>query len=337
MARAHADFQAKCPDQYLCPITYEIMKDPVITSGGFTYERSAIENWFALGHQKDPLTNAPLANKNLTPNHTLKSLIEEWKADQKKKAEDAKAQESKRVSAPRLPVQTPSSHVRTYDISLDIYVEDIPPRELKDMSLQELERIEIGLDTMSIDMQVSIQNSFRDSKESLSPSDAFLQAVKSGSVLEAKKYFNRQVNREIRDAETGETLLIIATKARNILMMKFLCEDVKVDINAFDLSHDTALFYAIRNRDEAGAKLLLSRGANSFSVKHEGVSLHTLGRTAFDEWSQWPRPSAPNAQHSFHQAAVQSERLQQPQRQGSRISHREVPESEWISSLRRYC
>lgn len=31
---------------YLCPITTEVMDDPVIAADGYTYERSAIEEWF---------------------------------------------------------------------------------------------------------------------------------------------------------------------------------------------------------------------------------------------------------------------------------------------------
>ena len=33
------------PDEYLCPITTEIMTDPVTTLDGFTYERAAIAEW----------------------------------------------------------------------------------------------------------------------------------------------------------------------------------------------------------------------------------------------------------------------------------------------------
>jgi hypothetical protein len=35
------------PDDYLCPITQEIMLDPVITEDGETYERKAIQDWFS--------------------------------------------------------------------------------------------------------------------------------------------------------------------------------------------------------------------------------------------------------------------------------------------------
>ena len=31
---------------FLCPITQEVMTDPVLTSDGYTYERDAIEHWY---------------------------------------------------------------------------------------------------------------------------------------------------------------------------------------------------------------------------------------------------------------------------------------------------
>ena len=33
------------PDDYVCPITTEIMTEPVTTVDGFTYERTAITEW----------------------------------------------------------------------------------------------------------------------------------------------------------------------------------------------------------------------------------------------------------------------------------------------------
>lgn len=37
------------PHHFLCPITHDIMKDPVKCSDGFTYERRAINEWFLSG------------------------------------------------------------------------------------------------------------------------------------------------------------------------------------------------------------------------------------------------------------------------------------------------
>ena len=65
------------PDDYVCPITFEPMTDPVMCADGFSYERSAIENWLR-GHDTSPKTNLQLAHTNVTPNNTLRAAINTW-------------------------------------------------------------------------------------------------------------------------------------------------------------------------------------------------------------------------------------------------------------------
>ena len=64
------------PDEFYCPISFEVMDDPVSDAEGNTYERRVIEQWLA-SHDVSPLSNAPLAHKHLAPNRALKKLIEE--------------------------------------------------------------------------------------------------------------------------------------------------------------------------------------------------------------------------------------------------------------------
>lgn len=66
------------PDEYLCPITREVMKDPVIAEDGYTYERSAIVGWMEKGKTTSPMTNGLLNTKQLTPNRSLKMLIQRY-------------------------------------------------------------------------------------------------------------------------------------------------------------------------------------------------------------------------------------------------------------------
>ncbi|KAJ6418857.1 hypothetical protein OIU84_002101 [Salix udensis] len=64
---------------FFCPITQDVMADPVETSSGKTYERSAIEKWFTEGQKVCPLTFTTLDTSVLRPNITLRRSIEEWK------------------------------------------------------------------------------------------------------------------------------------------------------------------------------------------------------------------------------------------------------------------
>lgn len=64
---------------FYCPITGDVMVDPVETSSGQTFERNAIEKLLADGNTLCPLTRMPLDTSVLRPNKTLRQSIEEWK------------------------------------------------------------------------------------------------------------------------------------------------------------------------------------------------------------------------------------------------------------------
>jgi len=61
-------------EQLTCPITMELMRDPVITADGHTYERSAIQSWMQT-NVTSPLTGEPLEHHILTPNHIVRGLL----------------------------------------------------------------------------------------------------------------------------------------------------------------------------------------------------------------------------------------------------------------------
>ncbi len=68
------------PNECFCPITQEIMEDPVMAQDGHTYERSAIQRWFDMGKRISPKTGARLLSTELILNHTMRSLIQDLKA-----------------------------------------------------------------------------------------------------------------------------------------------------------------------------------------------------------------------------------------------------------------
>uniref|UniRef100_A0ACD5UAU1 Uncharacterized protein n=1 Tax=Avena sativa TaxID=4498 RepID=A0ACD5UAU1_AVESA len=73
--------QVDVPSYFLCPISMEIMRDPVTLSSGITYDRESIERWvFTDGHGECPMTKQQLgvSDREPTPNHTLRRLIQGW-------------------------------------------------------------------------------------------------------------------------------------------------------------------------------------------------------------------------------------------------------------------
>ncbi|KAG5067839.1 hypothetical protein GLYMA_01G022600v4 [Glycine max] len=69
------------PSVFLCPILQEVMKNPHVAADGFSYELEAIEHWLQSGRDTSPVTNLRLKHTFLTPNHTLRSLIEDWQTN----------------------------------------------------------------------------------------------------------------------------------------------------------------------------------------------------------------------------------------------------------------
>ncbi|XP_058104238.1 E3 ubiquitin-protein ligase PUB22-like [Magnolia sinica] len=67
------------PMFFRCPISMELMQDPVTISTGVSYEKKNIERWFFHYKKKTcPATMQLLESFDLTPNHTLKRLILSW-------------------------------------------------------------------------------------------------------------------------------------------------------------------------------------------------------------------------------------------------------------------
>ncbi|CAN1810902.1 U-box domain-containing protein 8 [Linum perenne] len=67
------------PDDFKCPISLEVMSDPVILSSGHTFDRPSIQRWLDSGHRTCPITNLPLPqHPSLIPNHALRSLISNY-------------------------------------------------------------------------------------------------------------------------------------------------------------------------------------------------------------------------------------------------------------------
>jgi hypothetical protein len=62
---------------FICPITLQVMEDPVITPQGITFERKAIMDWIEKKHTC-PLTNKPLTADMLITCYTLRNAIAEY-------------------------------------------------------------------------------------------------------------------------------------------------------------------------------------------------------------------------------------------------------------------
>ncbi|XWS09488.1 hypothetical protein CRYUN_Cryun40dG0089000 [Craigia yunnanensis] len=71
------------PADFRCPISLELMRDPVVVASGQTYDRESINLWIESGHNTCPKTGQTMAHTNLIPNLALKNLIAMWSREQR--------------------------------------------------------------------------------------------------------------------------------------------------------------------------------------------------------------------------------------------------------------
>ncbi|KAI3858432.1 hypothetical protein MKW98_021797 [Papaver atlanticum] len=65
-------------EDFLCPISLEIMSDPVIISTGHTFDRVSIQKWFKSGNLICPKTGEKLTSIEMVPNSALRKLIHQF-------------------------------------------------------------------------------------------------------------------------------------------------------------------------------------------------------------------------------------------------------------------
>ncbi|KAJ3707584.1 hypothetical protein LUZ61_011289 [Rhynchospora tenuis] len=85
------------PTHFRCPISLDLMRDPVIASTGITYDRQSIEKWLEMGNKSCPATNQQITQDELIPNHALRRLIQDWCVTNR-------AMGIERIPTPRIPL-----------------------------------------------------------------------------------------------------------------------------------------------------------------------------------------------------------------------------------------
>ncbi|KAL4575635.1 hypothetical protein LXL04_022486 [Taraxacum kok-saghyz] len=94
------DVEVTIPDNFRCPISLELMKDPVTLSTGITYDRESVEKWiYEDGKHICPVTGVSLTSLDPVPNHTIRKMIQNWCVQNKSYGFD-------RIPTPRAPASS---------------------------------------------------------------------------------------------------------------------------------------------------------------------------------------------------------------------------------------
>lgn len=72
-------------EAFMCPLTKQVMHDPVTIETGQTFEREAILKWFRECRDSGrkptcPLTQTELRSTDISPSIALRNVIDEWRA-----------------------------------------------------------------------------------------------------------------------------------------------------------------------------------------------------------------------------------------------------------------
>ncbi|KAJ4973188.1 hypothetical protein NE237_006362 [Protea cynaroides] len=92
-----SDLEVTIPTHFRCPISLELMKDPVTLSTGMTYDRESIEAWIEAGNYSCPVTNQGLTSVEQIPNHAIRKMIQNWCVENRSHGIE-------RIPTPRVPV-----------------------------------------------------------------------------------------------------------------------------------------------------------------------------------------------------------------------------------------
>ncbi|KAM0961060.1 hypothetical protein ACFX2I_020380 [Malus domestica] len=93
------DMELTIPNHFRCPISLDLMKDPVTLSTGITYDRHSIETWIEAENFTCPITNQVLTSFDLIPNHTIRKMIQDWCVEKKSFGIE-------RIPTPRIPISS---------------------------------------------------------------------------------------------------------------------------------------------------------------------------------------------------------------------------------------
>ncbi|KAJ7972641.1 RING-type E3 ubiquitin transferase [Quillaja saponaria] len=115
------------PPYFRCPLSLELMLDPVIVASGQTYDRYSIQKWFDHGLTICPKTRQKLTHANLIPNYTVKAMIANWCEENNVKLLNAKFSNSVSVTSPPDHL-VPQDLIRTYSFQSSLNSNNSTPR-----------------------------------------------------------------------------------------------------------------------------------------------------------------------------------------------------------------
>lgn len=260
------------PPGFVCPITGQIMKDPVILVGtGYTYERDAISKHIE-SSQTDPLTQKPISDTRLVSNHATKSLIEEFLKKQ-------------RISSPKI----------AHETNL--------PKSLTETLLTAIEKNNVTLftETLKKDSQL-LFNDLTEGKNILTPvsesasleiseliKHLLIQAVEDDQrtliqflLIDAAKFVDPNIT------SNNQTVLMVAARKNHLKTVSLLLTHPNINMYQTDPKGNTALHHAVMCGSNETVKLLVEQNLSIKDLNKENKTPLQLAReNGYTELANW--------------------------------------------------
>ncbi|XP_058770955.1 U-box domain-containing protein 3-like [Vicia villosa] len=194
------------PPYFRCPLSLELMLDPVIVASGQTYERKSIQMWLDNGLTVCPKTRQRLTHTNLIPNYTVKAMIATWSEENNTNRlsnsehnhntgnvfEEQKADNSfgSHVEIEKWELQSPYIHSRSESFSSSISSSDCLLAVSKDVSRMSDKHQNVKVSSIDLGAMENGRNSTSNTTNSYSRVDSHLVPNSGSSELTTSSHVN---------------------------------------------------------------------------------------------------------------------------------------------------
>eukprot|EP00210_Caulerpa_lentillifera_P005611 g5367.t1 len=263
------DQSQKLEDCLRCPISGEIMSDPVLLrETGMTYDRSSIEEWFKRGNDRDPLTNVRVESKELMLNFALRAAcltILEKHENSLSSLNDPSVSEDKNDSH-KILVEAQKEII---DVNLNINSQD-GDGWTKLHFASKTNSIEAVKDLISHGANVNLQNNYGESPLYI--------ASKTSSIDVAKELIAHGANVDFQN-KNGTSPLHTASGNNSIDVAKeLIAHGANIDLQ--NKNGRSPLYIASEKNSIDVAKELIAHGANIDLEEKDGwTPLHIASQT----------------------------------------------------------
>lgn len=263
------------PKAYICPLTDQLMDDPVLVADGHIFERKAIAGWLK-NSNKNPITQIMLDHKKLAPHLQLKEGIDTFKKNNNIGTNEAfftamltnKAEEMEKLPYFELHLEAndKDGNKPLHLAAMKGYINSILWLLKQKVNINSRGHQRAALHWACVEDQLEaaiilIDNHADIEIQALDLATPLHEAASQGHNNIIRLLINRSGNIEAKTAE-GCTPLHLAVRECKVESVIFLLNEAHANIEATDHDGRTPLHYAAKSGDIISMQVLLAAKPN---------------------------------------------------------------------------